>query len=193
GGGGQGWGPGAADRDAGARAAAGGALPRNRDPHPGGGDQPSGDRTDAGHEPAAERLSADRARPGALLQHQPPRRPARPYRELSVVPWPRSAAWGPLPEQHGDRHRDGRRRPCGGDRRAGRAQSRGGHHLGSGGGGGGVPYRVDGAVPSATAVSERAAPFKAAVPDPARRILTSGPRKAFPRGLGVAVSSTGSW
>ena len=153
-------------------AAAGGVLPRNRDPHPGGGDQPSGDRTDAGHEPVAERLSADRTRPGALLQHQPPRRRARAYCELSDVPWSRSAALGPLSEQHGDRHRDGRRRPCGGDRRAGRAEGRAGHELGSGGGGGGVPCRVDGTFPSATAVSERAAPFKAAVPYAARRILT---------------------
>jgi hypothetical protein len=89
---------------------------------------------------------------------------------------------GPLSEQHADRHRDGRRRRCGGDRRAGRAEGRGRHDLGGGDGGGGVPCRVDGTVPSATGVSEPAAPFKAAVPHAARRILISGPRKALPRG-----------
>jgi hypothetical protein len=112
------------DHHGGAGAAAGRAVPGHRRPRPSGGDQPGGGRALAGHEPAAARLPEDRARPGALLHHRPPRRRAGPGGQL---PGRRSsaAAVGPVPGQHADDRRDGGRRAGGGDRRAGGPGGRG--------------------------------------------------------------------
>jgi hypothetical protein len=116
----------------------------------------------------------DRARPGALLHHRPPRRRAGPGGQL---PGRRSAsgAVGPVPGRHADDRRDGGRRACGGDRRAGGAGGRGRHDGRRGGGGAGVPGRLGGAVLPATPRPGCAAADDAEVPHAARRGLNDLP------------------